>query len=36
MQAMFSFSLGAVLPGPPNTCRGTIVSAVADAAAPTT
>ena len=32
--AMFSFSLGGVLPGPPNTLRGTMEKAAAAAAPP--
>src|SRR5690606_18930889 len=35
MQAMFSLSLGATNPGPPSTCRGTIVNAAAAADDPT-
>src|SRR6185312_5703394 len=33
MPATFSRSLGGVCPGPPNTCRGTIVNAAAAPAA---
>ena len=29
MPAMLSFSLGGVWPGPPSTCRGTMVNAAA-------